>query len=66
MSNWKDIGSAPRDGTKLLLWHKELGVVSGWRHDHYDAWLTNYKNCYFEFSHITHWQPLPEPPSEDE
>lgn len=30
MSDWKLIESAPKDGTPILLYHKNIGVVCGW------------------------------------
>lgn len=72
------IESAPKDGTKVLLWcgGRWSGVeIGSFRTDLFDEdgealWLLN---DYNDFSvgyastplEPTHWQPLPEPPADD-
>lgn len=66
---WRTIDSAPRDGTKVDLWsrsHYGDGRIT-------DAWYVG--NEWFVFNdigtpeaishhhHVTHWQPLPSPPT---
>jgi len=63
MSDWRTIDSAPKDGTFILLAHRDgvssgyfdfdwmLGEAAGYDGNH-PIWLT----------HVTHWMPLPNPP----
>ena len=77
MSEWQPIETAPKDGTKILVFcrHGEC-EISEW----YECWKTNYVLVegteYFEkhetlyqegwnSNGFTHWMPLPEPPEQD-
>ena len=66
--NWRPIETAPKDGTPILVWvrkHQEVLIVFYeergkfcWReYPEGDRWNKNL---------VTHWQPLPEPPEEEE
>lgn len=64
---WRDIATAPKDGTRFLTFDDYYGVRMGRafiRADH-DDWLS-YVDCNGNSSkggiRATHWQPLPEPP----
>jgi hypothetical protein len=60
-SGWRDIASAPKDGTEVLVWCPpahglpSLTRVCGY---HEDAGF-----CVCELREPTHWQPLPAPPA---
>lgn len=69
MSEWQPIESAPKDGTRVLLW------ASGWRHPFVGhastepnmAWLDVPTPTATQIEvFTTHWQPLPESPSANE
>jgi len=60
MLRWRPIGSAPKDGTYILVWFDEA------QHHHLLWWFADHWR--FKGSDIipvvapTHWMPLPEPP----
>lgn len=65
---WREIESAPKDGTRFLAWITELGGVDfihwqdgptnvGWR----DSFIRVYREG--DFGGPTHWMPLPAPPA---
>lgn len=69
MSEWQDIETAPKDGTRILI------VVSGsyvmeasWHSDWYgDDTISGFMGAnldeeYGSFVQASHWQPLPPPP----
>jgi hypothetical protein len=65
---WMPIETAPKDGTKFLVWDEHYGIRIGRaviRADH-DDWLS-YVGSFNESSkggmRATHWRPLPEPPT---
>jgi hypothetical protein len=51
---WRPIETAPKDGTRLMLWDSRAGgyAVTG-------AWVAGSAD---DHETITHWQPLPAPP----
>lgn len=54
---WRtDWENAPRDGTRVLLFGADLGVVTG-------VWKERSEDCENE-GWPTHWQPFPAPPKE--
>lgn len=59
---WRPIESAPKDGTRVLVWRRrEQG------YDHVRMGVDWCKNGVWQKSrrdmHPTHWMPLPPPPS---
>ncbi len=56
---WQPIATAPRDGTRVLLWAGGLATAGVFDRD---EWITDYWGR--EYHQPTHWQPLPPAPSE--
>jgi len=74
MSGWLPIETAPKDGTKIIVYCKHMGVVgpSYWDADRYSKrpipYWTNYGEILWgkkrtRFDQPTHWMPLPQPPT---
>jgi hypothetical protein len=66
MSEWRDIETAPKDGTEILVWRK------GWGR-HIARWVNEWGDKYFRLASgrdilggPSHWMPLPDPPSRKE
>lgn len=64
MTEWKPIGTAPKDGTPFLTFSPELATgpyggvdVAGFDDEEAAFWKFR---CGFDS--VTHWMPLPEPP----
>ncbi len=66
MSEWQDISTAPRDGTRVRLKAGADACVGSFRvHSDGDAaeWRMHSKDIGWCRDHPpTHWQPLPAPP----
>jgi len=65
---WMPIESAPRDDTEVLLAGMEYNeiriAVCSWTGK---EWLSNFCiDHYKTFKSPTHWQPLPQPPKEED
>lgn len=59
---WRDISTAPRNGTMILLWWpywRNHAVIGYWR---LDEWQSHVRLS-LDVPNPTHWMPLPEPPS---
>ena len=50
---WQPIETAPKDGTRILMWSQKHSSVS------YDSWADF---CRMNNPSFTHWMPLPPPP----
>jgi hypothetical protein len=68
VEQWQPIETAPRDGSRFLVWEKHYGIRIGRckeRADH-DDWLS-YMDAFDGSSkggpRATHWMPLPTPPA---
>ena len=68
---WRDISSAPKDGTPVLLFlpptpNFDASMTTGVWHKLYEDWQLCETGGYAEDADVhprpTHWQPLPEPP----
>jgi hypothetical protein len=64
--NWQPIDTAPRDGTRVLVWWAYRLCADA---AHWDAesdggeWVGYFGDTgYASDSECTHWMPLPEPP----
>jgi len=76
---WRPIETAPRDGTRILLWERftDYPVVGYWLNESWNAETESYEvscgtwcygGCVYDCidpKQVTHWQPLPQPPAED-
>lgn len=58
MSAWKEIGSAPRDGTECLVYDQGAFVAAYYESSGWTATLPG-----DHFLRPTHWMPLPPPPA---
>lgn len=66
---WQPISSAPRDGTRILTWSGSHGVeVAQWTwNEKWEIFATaEYDNDWAILEGVTHWQPLPAPPEEEQ
>ncbi len=73
---WQPIETAPRDGTRLLLWAawNDEPVIASWCVSRapysFEGWSTgwqtagNYDVGYEALMGVTHWMPLPAPPGD--
>ena len=63
MSDWLPIETAPRDGTKILVWRpRESNDYEA--HADVDAWMGKSWWHSRRAQQPTHWMPLPMPPAE--
>ena len=62
LQRWQPIGTAPKDGTRVLVAHPawEAASTAQW---YGDFWSVGYSVPQFKHQ-PTHWQPLPAPPEE--
>lgn len=69
-TQWRPIDTAPRDGTRVLLWVPPYGPSTG----HYEPARVNWgpnaslwiaASVLNKEAHPTHWMPLPSPPKQD-
>ena len=77
-SKWQPIETAPKDGTRILLYgsyqwedyedRKESGIIVGyfrlcdWNDDDNGSWVAVNANPYTDYVQPTHWMPLPNHP----
>lgn len=64
--HWRDIATAPRDGTEFLWWRNGEICQAGWMPDwmHPEKQVLGRKGWrYPEWDMPTHYMPLPEPPN---
>ena len=61
---WRDIASAPKDGTAVILFAAGDMAVCYWRDD---ASLKGWTwGLGMQFKRASHWQPIPAPPQQPE
>ena len=60
---WQPIGTAPKDGTNVLAYEDGAVTVLYWDEDR-DSWFYPYKGGKTRWPDITHWMPLPPPPTD--
>ena len=72
IAGWRDIATAPRDGTMLLVGYDEGVAREGAMEDRQRVFEARWndvqgtwsaRNGFLLHSDATHWQPLPHPPS---
>lgn len=59
---WRPIETGPRDGTRVLLWHRyrpRSSAIGYWSASHGD-WMSDSGELQRGF--ISYWRPLPPPP----
>jgi len=57
---WQSIDTAPRDGARVLIYGRILGIqISSWIGAPHNQWRNATGH------NISHWMPLPEPPAHD-
>ena len=66
-SEWQPIESAPSDETEILVYSEYYGVAKAirwirWRGLTYEV-VTHTTCCRDYYDDVTHWMPLPEPPT---
>lgn len=60
-NNWQDISTAPKNGTRILIWDGEDYYIADWREwNDKNGWFIDYFGE--EKINPTHWQSLPKPP----
>lgn len=60
---WQSIETAPRDGTRLLLWEREGFAFCGFYYPTQAEWVANIAGVSLDWT-PTHWMPLPPPPQQ--
>lgn len=61
MSEWRPIKTAPRDGSRILVYNEVTGAYSSNFEDgHYPLRFWDYEGIWFPT--VTHWMPIPEAP----
>lgn len=69
---WRDIETAPKDGTEVLLLWFDSGTGAtpmrrvGFWHSREQAWCDTHRVLHNQHSHPTHWTSLPSPTPADE
>lgn len=60
LRTWRDMSTAPKDGTRILVCDVGIGIteVARWAWRNGGRWNTTTMSV-----HPTHWMPLPDPPS---
>jgi hypothetical protein len=71
MVDWQPIETAPKDGTRILLWDTDEAVIAKWDDISMGGakgWQVAVVNMIGDVNYYdaafnpTHWMPLPEPP----
>ena len=66
MSKWQPIETAPKDGTRFLVYWLGRVDIARWNIEYKDWQMSPNEDFLFGDDKITHWIPLPEPPQETE
>ncbi len=70
VNGWRDISTAPKDGSRFVATGHNYGLYSEVRHTCVAQW---FRGCWMEVSdwnetselkYLTHWMPLPSPPDD--
>ena len=63
---WRDIATAPRDGREIVAYSQDVSGTTGLNpFVSLCAWHPDAGFCTCELREVTHWMPLPPPPSAD-
>lgn len=65
MTKWQPIEMAPKDGTEVLVWDGSIRQISKFTVAGLDFDGHWWDAEGYWISGITHWMPLPEPPTEE-
>ena len=71
-ANWQDISTAPKDGSRFVATGHNYGLYSEGRHACVAQWFrgswieASDWNETSELTYLTHWMPLPPPPTSAE
>jgi hypothetical protein len=57
-ATWRDIATAPKDGTEILVWDGDTVEKAVW----VNGWAASWNHEPLDIFPVTHWQPLPPPP----
>jgi hypothetical protein len=70
MSEWQPIETAPKDGATIIAWRSGFDpLLCSYRNGHFmvDATIISenggYQDWVYPWPELTHWLPLPTPPS---
>ncbi len=64
MSEWQPIETAPKDGTRVMLFRAGRKIcLGGYVTPSWALTLEGWKNSHGNFFEPTHWMPLPLPPT---
>ena len=63
---WQPIETAPKDGTSVDLWRGLNGMRLTNAHWSGNRWVWKHYRYHQTDDQITHWMPLPPPPTEDQ
>lgn len=63
-NEWRDIETAPKDGTKFIAWCVCEQTGDGWLVSDCDWWGDKWFSSGDGVVNPSHWMPLPPPPTE--
>ena len=64
-TGWRDISTAPKDGTPILITASGVNPVVAFQSDVMPKWWLNPTGIEVDWFSPTSWQPLPPPPGEE-
>lgn len=71
LTEWRDIATAPRDGTEIVAWNRSDRIICHWHKSPSCAggWVTHWETVSgydvgWNTVHPTHWLPLPSAPNQ--
>lgn len=65
MSEWQPIESAPKDESEFLGYGGGNYYIASWLGG-WTAWPLGCDECFSSIYSLTHWMPLPKPPSQSD
>lgn len=61
-ATWQLIDTAPKDGTRVLIWRENEDPTKGYFVEEVGGWFDDCEVQLWRVIPPTHWQPLPDPP----